>query len=138
MKHIKIIYDFFRLWILWGDRKEAWQDAKMKHNKEFQKELNEIINKTNKSAIEYISRYSSTDEYDDVGRWARVAYFKGIQIAWITKLEIDDKTLYTVNCKFPTMPNDTACESGHFDSYEGAQIFLQEKWDFFISLVKEN
>ncbi len=35
----KIIYDFFRLWILWGDRKEAWQDAKFKHDPHFQNEM---------------------------------------------------------------------------------------------------
>jgi len=28
MSKIKLIYDFFRLWIKWRDRKEAWEDAK--------------------------------------------------------------------------------------------------------------
>ena len=35
--------------------------------------------------IKYIPRYSSTDEPDEQGRWARVAYFKDkVQIAWIS------------------------------------------------------
>jgi hypothetical protein len=27
------------LWILWGDRKEAWQDAKIKNDPHFQNEM---------------------------------------------------------------------------------------------------
>lgn len=27
MRHIKRIYDFFRLWFKWKDPREAWQDA---------------------------------------------------------------------------------------------------------------
>ena len=42
MRKIKTIYDFFRLWIMWGDRKEAWQDAKTINNPEFQKEMNNL------------------------------------------------------------------------------------------------
>jgi hypothetical protein len=42
MRKIKTIYDFFRLWIMWGDRKEAWQDAKTINNPEFQKEMNDL------------------------------------------------------------------------------------------------
>ncbi len=45
MSKIKLIYDFFRLWIMWGDRKEAWEDAKMINDKEFQKEMSEILKK---------------------------------------------------------------------------------------------
>lgn len=46
-RSIKIIYDFFRLWVMWGDRKEAWQDAKTKNDPHFQsimKEFDESIN----------------------------------------------------------------------------------------------
>lgn len=39
MRRIKLIYDFFRLWIMWGDRKEAWQDAKFKNDPEFQEQM---------------------------------------------------------------------------------------------------
>ena len=42
MSKIKIIYDFIRFWIKWGDRKEAWEDAKFINDKEIQKELKEI------------------------------------------------------------------------------------------------
>jgi len=42
MNKIKLIIDFFRLWILWGDRKEAWQDAKINNDPTFQEEMQEF------------------------------------------------------------------------------------------------
>jgi hypothetical protein len=42
MSKIRLIIDFFRLWILWGDRKEAWQDAKMINDITFQEEMKEF------------------------------------------------------------------------------------------------
>jgi len=42
MSKIKLIYDFFRLWVKWGDWKEAWEDAKFINDKTIQKELEEI------------------------------------------------------------------------------------------------
>lgn len=42
MSKIKLIYDFFRLWIKWRDRKEAWEDAKFINDKAIQKELKKI------------------------------------------------------------------------------------------------
>lgn len=37
----KLLYDFFRLWIYYGHRKEAWEDAKFINDKKIQKELEE-------------------------------------------------------------------------------------------------
>jgi hypothetical protein len=42
MRQIKTIYDFFRLWILWHDRKEAWQDAKTINDPKFQREMSKL------------------------------------------------------------------------------------------------
>jgi hypothetical protein len=47
-KSLKIIYDFFRLWIMWGDIKEAWQDAKTINDPKSQKEMNELDNSMKK------------------------------------------------------------------------------------------
>jgi hypothetical protein len=41
MSKIKLIYDFFRLWIKWKDWREAWEDAKFINDKKIQKELEE-------------------------------------------------------------------------------------------------
>lgn len=48
MNKIKLIYDFFRLWIKWGDRKEAWEDSKFINDKKIQKELDDEFEKHNK------------------------------------------------------------------------------------------
>ena len=42
MSKIKLIYDFFRLWIKWRDREEAWEDAKFINDKKIQNELKDI------------------------------------------------------------------------------------------------
>jgi hypothetical protein len=39
IRRLRLVYDFFRLWILWGDRKEAWEDAKIKNDEEFNNEM---------------------------------------------------------------------------------------------------
>ena len=36
------IYDFFRLWIIWKDAKEAWQDSKTINDKEFRSEIRNL------------------------------------------------------------------------------------------------
>ena len=36
---LKIIYDFFRLWIKWGDRKESWQDSKLINDIKFKEDM---------------------------------------------------------------------------------------------------
>lgn len=48
MNKVKLIYDFFRLWIKWGDRKEAWEDSKFINDKKIQKELDDEFEKHNK------------------------------------------------------------------------------------------
>jgi len=39
---MKRLYDFLRLWKLWGDPKEAWQDSKTINDKEFQREIGNL------------------------------------------------------------------------------------------------
>lgn len=52
MRKIKILYDFLRLWVMWGDRKEAWQDANSINDPNFQEELEEISNKLDQVLLE--------------------------------------------------------------------------------------
>ena len=56
-RKIKIMYDFFRLWIMWGDRKEAWEDAKTKNDPEFQEQMNRL----DKSLSDH---FNDTDNYN--------------------------------------------------------------------------
>lgn len=81
--------------------------------------------------IEYKSRYSSNEEYDKMGRWARIAFFRDIQIAWINRNTVGKVTSYSVSCHFPTLGNDTATEHKSFDSLDGAKSFIEERWRWF-------
>ena len=93
--------------------------------------------------ITYVTRYSSTGEPDDKGRWARIAVFKDIQIAWITKFS-DDKFkdnvtggfFYFVDNRFPTLYNDSSTDHKVCNSLQEAKDFVQERWDWFTNHVK--
>ena len=39
---MKRLYDFLRLWKMWGDPKEAWEDSKTINDKEFQREIKNL------------------------------------------------------------------------------------------------
>jgi hypothetical protein len=42
MRHIKRIYDFFRLWFKWKDAREAWQDSGTLNDPKFKDELQDF------------------------------------------------------------------------------------------------
>lgn len=52
MRKVRTLYHFFKLWFIWGDRKEAWQDANSINDPEFQKELEEISNNKDLDLLE--------------------------------------------------------------------------------------
>ncbi len=85
--------------------------------------------------IEYYHRYSNTDLPDDMGRWARLAVYKNIRIAWINRVENKGKVIFSVTCHFPTMQNDTANEHKVFFSLEKAKEFIKESWEWFLNAV---
>lgn len=85
--------------------------------------------------IEYFNRYSDTDLPDNKGRWARIAIFRDIRIAWISRLENDGKIIFRVSCHFPTMQNDTANEYKICYSLEEAQEFINKRWNWFLNKV---
>lgn len=82
--------------------------------------------------IEYFPRYSDTDLPDDMGRWARTAVCKNIRIAWISRLEVKCKVLFSVSCHFPTMQNDAANEHKVCSSLDEAKAYIEERWQWFL------
>jgi len=92
-----------------------------------------------KNKIIYHNRYSNTNYPDKRGRWARVAKFNHITIAWINRQVIDDEIVYVANCYFPTMSNDTANEHKICTSLKEAKGFIEQCWKCFMGviLVKE-
>ena len=87
--------------------------------------------------IAYFDRYSSTDEPDRMGRWARLAVYKNIRIAWISRVETKDKIVFIVSCHFPTMQNDTANEHKVCFSLDEAKDLVKERWEWFLRIVSE-
>jgi hypothetical protein len=85
--------------------------------------------------IEYKNRYSQTDNLDDLGRWARLAVYKNIRIAWISGKKIDKGIIFLVSLHFPTMQNDTANENKVFNSINEAKEFVRERWDWFLKHI---
>lgn len=70
-----------------------------------------------------------------MGRWARTAVYKKIRIAWISRIDIKGKIVFTVACHFPTMQNDTANEHKVCNSLDEAKDFVKERWEWFLQAV---
>lgn len=87
--------------------------------------------------IKYLNRYSDNEFPDNMGRWARLAIYKNIRIAWISRIETKDKVMFSVSCHFPTVQNDTANEHKAFDSLEDAKYFINERWNWFANKIKD-
>jgi len=85
--------------------------------------------------IEYFNRYSDNDLPDDMGRWARIAVYRNIRIAWISRIENNGKVIFSVTCHFPTMQNDTANEHKVCNSFEEAKHFVYQKWNWFLKEI---
>lgn len=86
--------------------------------------------------IIYSTRYSDTDEPDNFGRWARIASYNGIRIAWINKFNQVYKEHYSVLLNFPTLNNDAGTEHKMCYSLDEAKEFVDEKWSWFIEKIK--
>lgn len=87
--------------------------------------------------IKYNNRYSNDNNPDDMGRWARIASYKDIRIAWIQRIESNDIIRYSVVCHFPTMANDMANEIEICESIESAKEFIEERWEWFLEKIKQ-
>jgi hypothetical protein len=86
--------------------------------------------------ITYQSRYSDTDEPDDMGRWARKAYYRGVCIAWISRLEINGKIIFSVNTHFPLTGSDIPNKHDIANSFEEAKLSVENLWGQFIEICK--
>jgi hypothetical protein len=53
IRKIRTIYDFFRLWIVWKDRKEAWQDANTINDPDFRETIKKFDIEVEKKLKEF-------------------------------------------------------------------------------------
>lgn len=78
-------------------------------------------------------RYSQNEETDKQGRWARLCFYKGLLIAWISRIEhIDYGTYYTVKDFFPSNGNSDPCYVGKDTDFEKAKEGVEKRFNEFI------
>lgn len=94
-----------------------------------------------KNGFVITERYSETMEDDTIGRWARVVYYNGIQIAWIEKAygKSGDKTVIKFISKlhFPTLANDLALEHKFHDTLELSIEWTKERFNWFKNHISD-
>jgi hypothetical protein len=91
-------------------------------------------------------RYSSNEFTDDMGRWARIGYYNGFIIAWVSGMNDADVKLSSnkhqiVTCNsfyvqlfFPCSSNQGG-ESKWFETIEDAKKYAEEMFLDFKSLI---
>ena len=89
MSKIKLIIDFFRLWIHWGDMKEAWADAKMINDPTFQKAMKEFD--TDLFEETFINKHMSKEQAKD--ELIKVLYSQIVDLSMMSKIELGDDVI---------------------------------------------
>jgi hypothetical protein len=93
------------------------------------------------------NRYSSNENTDDMGRWARIVYYNGFCIAWINGFvrkgakTISPRTVgvvdfFTASMQFPCSANQGGA-IGKFDSIEDAIKYSKEMFLDFKRLINK-
>jgi hypothetical protein len=94
--------------------------------------------------MKWRERYSSTEEPDEMGRWARLCFNDNeVMIAWVSRLQFIkvpeqvDTITFSARCYFPTKPNtDTPMKFKQFDSFEKSKKWVEEEWSEFVKSIK--
>lgn len=95
----------------------------------------------------WLTRYSSDENTDKMGRWARIAYYNGFMICWITGFYIKDGklenmrdvgkcNLFLANLLFPCSSNQGGSHE-KFDNIEDAKKYTVEMFKDFKKLINK-
>jgi len=83
-------------------------------------------------------RYSSTDEPDKQGRWARTCHYRGYMIAWVDKIVCDGNIInYAVRDYFPSNGNSLPRIGSVTKNYEAAKAGVERRFREFLEKCKE-
>lgn len=102
----------------------------------------------NEKGFVWHTRYSQTNETDNIGRWSRICHFNGIQIAWINGFVkqdempiLDSKRTGTCNSFHvsPFFPTSSQGIVGYekFDTFEDAKKYVEEMFNDFKKIIKK-
>lgn len=79
------------------------------------------------------SRYSSNEKSDKHGRWARLCFYRGFLICWISRIEhVQAGTFYTVKDFFPTTGNDMPEYTGKETDFVKAKEGVEKRFNEFL------
>jgi len=91
------------------------------------------INTLLTTGFSWQSRYSRNEESDKHGRWARLCFYRGFLIAWISRIDhIDRGRIYTVKDFFPTNGNDMPEFVGTELEFEKAKEGVEKRFNEFL------
>jgi len=104
-----------------------------------------LLSKGYNKGFVWLDRYSQDENTDDIGRWARIGYFNGFMICWITGVvikndKIEDKrkvgvcNMFLVHLQFPTSSNQGGA-SEKFDNIEDAKKYTISMFKDFKRLI---
>lgn len=85
--------------------------------------------------IEWIPRYSDTEEYDRQGRWARMGVYKNISVAWIYRSNFKGKDIFSCSEHFPSTYSANPCIHFIAHSWEEARERVEKDFKEFLKKV---
>ena len=84
--------------------------------------------------ISWMPRYSFTEQPDEQGRWARMAMFRSLKIAWINMMVMPDgEIVYHLDTFFPTSSNDLPFSTSTHKTFIEAKRNAENLWLTFLN-----
>lgn len=96
----------------------------------------------------WTNRYSQTESTDDIGRWARIGYYSGLHIAWISGYVKQDVMPFLDNRRTGVcnhfgvtlnFPISSQPSGGYekFETIEDAKKYVTDMFNDFKKLIKD-
>jgi len=95
----------------------------------------------------WVSRYSDTNETDNIGRWSRICYYNGLYIGWVNGFVTEENKMldnrrtgvvdfFTVSLGFPTTSQQ---HGGHdnFTDFKECQRYVEEMFEDFKKIINK-
>ena len=88
--------------------------------------------------FQWHNRYSDTKKSDKFGRWARLCYYKKRLIAWVNRIEFENKFIYVAKDFFPSNANSNPCYVDKSFDFEEIKKGVEKRFTEFCDLIINN
>lgn len=106
-----------------------------------------LLGKNYNKGFVWLNRYSDSEQTDNIGRWARIGYYNGFMISWITGFvstngkHVESKkvgvcNIFITHLQFPTSSNQGGSVK-NFDDIEDAKKYTIEMFNDFKKLINK-